>query len=397
MGLMPLILGTPILFEDQFNAETFNTGRWTKVDTESKITQASGLLSFSGGKASPAWGDPAVVGPAVTRRIGVALYGRVSKPSAAVFSLMGFADAATPPSSLGNYIEGAYFRDTVRSLAGSSAQTLADYSTNTTYEVLVILGSWAVSTRSLSTAGSLLFIRGGAFTTWTLLWRDVAVTTTPIYPAIASFNAAPVHDAVRVYQHPFPMPRVYDSMVRANGAIGSAESGQAYTNVNNTATIVSNEGTFPSAANNDIVVIEAGVGDGIASLDVKGDVGPTDVRLPQLIVRYVDSSNYLRLTLNDANNALVLQKVDGGSASDLASGATSGSDDTYLNISVQMINSALRAFKDGSLIFTHTLAGGDATKYANTVTKIGVRLRAGGSPTVAARFKNLLFQPGLGV
>ena len=42
----------------------------TVTDTENKISIADGKLTFSGGKASPAWGDPAIWYPSVARAAG---------------------------------------------------------------------------------------------------------------------------------------------------------------------------------------------------------------------------------------------------------------------------------------------------------------------------------------
>ena len=54
----------------------------TVTDTENKLSIANGALTFAGGKASPATGDPRITFPAITRAAGLGMMGETTSGSA---------------------------------------------------------------------------------------------------------------------------------------------------------------------------------------------------------------------------------------------------------------------------------------------------------------------------
>lgn len=380
--------------------------RWTKVDTESKITQANGLLSFSAGKATPAWGDPAVVGPAVVRRAGVMLEVEVTPTLSTQESMVGF-HTDTSPGGFGapdmeagvDFFSGA----TLYTGVGTAFAEVAAYVAATTYRVRLVLGHWDVSNRLVSANGYTAYIQGGIFgtlggPTWALLARHTTGSTALLYAALESITAALGANYVRVSRRPFPMPKVYDSMVRANGAIGSAESGQAYVeDYQGTATILSNEGWFSTNADSDRFRLAANVGNGIVSVDIKGEPydGGANWRNPQLCCRLVSNNTFLMVDVSAVN--CTLYKIVAGVSTILSdTGGLSHPDNTYKTVAVLLNEAVVKVFIDGVLRITHTLTGGNETTFSATAgTGIGVKLAKGGSPSIAARFKNLVAQGGL--
>lgn len=384
-----------------------NPAKWTKVDTESKFSQALGLGSFSGGRASPGYGDPALTSvQSFVRRAGLcAEFDVVSVTATSANIVFGLSPSASPNTSTGGNqsLLGLLATANIAVMYdGSPSTAAAAFAATTRYKLKVIFGTWDVANRQVSSTGFTAYIQGGSFATidsgqWTLLGRVALGTNSPLYATYNNRNGGSDLGSVCVYRHPFPMPKVYDSMVRADGAIGSAESGQAYTNVQGTAAITSNEGYFSSDTHADRWEIDSGVGDGIFSLDVKGDVDPaaSGLRIPGLTIRG-DGSTFLYERLGN-DNKVQLYKAEPSLTLLAEAAIAEPSDNTYYTLSALAIGTAVKVFVNGALYVSHTLAGGDATAFPNTKTRVGSRLNKSGSPATAARFKNLLVQSGLGV
>lgn len=368
-------------------------------------TPGSGKLVFGGGLVStPGYTDPYIAElVAVTRRAGLALQFDWRSPVVSnKYSFMGFSKTAASPGGPGNsgWAEHIYWRDgALRAGPGTSMTSgdLISFAADTLYRIQIRLGRWDVANKQVSLTGSTYYIQGGAYgtiggSTWAIFWRATTGSDDGIYPVFADYSQQIALDSVRVTRASLPMPKVYDSMVRADGAIGSAESGQAYTLEQGTAAVLSNEGWLDSDTDKDRFTFAA-VADGIFTVAVKGDQSGANQRMADFIVRGKDSNNYLRVSLE--TTLVVLSKNESGTPTNLATAAATLSDDTYYTIAVLAIGNVIRVFVDGTLYVTHTLTGGDITNYG-TATQAGIHLRKAGSPTVAARFKNLLVQGGLG-
>lgn len=392
---------------DDFSVKTIvpSPQKWTKVDTESKISVSDGSLAFSGGKASASETDPVVSQVlGTTRRAGVALMVSVTAGAADTQKRFGWnSDGSIPAAS--DAESQAYVQLTTAGAIsvgeGTTARAVGSY-TATSYRFLFVAGHWDVANRQISANGFTVYVQGGSYasiggTAWTLLWRGTTASAASLFAYIANHSGANSYVFIRVLQRGLQLPKVYDSMVRADGAIGSAESGQAYTNVQGTAAISSNEGYFSTDTNRDTVVLDSGVGDGIFEASIKGDIGATDKRVPDLIVRGNGSDQYLLVTISGGSLVELYKRATGGTYTQLASASFSGSDDTYYRVTVLAIGAVIRVFVNGALYITHTLTSGNETTFDNSHPYTGLSLVKSGSPSVAARFKNLLVQAGLGV
>lgn len=150
-------------------------GTWTVTDTEDKISISGGRLTFSGGKAAPAYGDPMVRGGSVGNAGGTAIFGTVTSNSGAATFGYG-AGTANPGFRFSNATN-------VAADTGSSANLEA---ITLPQELAAIIrpggvGGWAVRRSP-----------GG---TWNLQW--VTVTGPNTNPLVASYNSAIVVDNVR--------------------------------------------------------------------------------------------------------------------------------------------------------------------------------------------------------
>jgi hypothetical protein len=82
-----------ILLNEQFNGDNLNLFRWVKTDTEGKLSVSGGNLVCAGGKATPAWADPALVSVRSWARLaGLTVEWQVTPGGVSVHQLLGFTD-----------------------------------------------------------------------------------------------------------------------------------------------------------------------------------------------------------------------------------------------------------------------------------------------------------------
>jgi hypothetical protein len=78
---------------------------------------------------------------------------------------------------------------------------------------------------SLKATGGYIFIKGGAFADWSLLWVAPLGSGDPVYPAIANYDQVMTSDYSRGPDALWlPEPLAYDAFGRANGVLGDSES-----------------------------------------------------------------------------------------------------------------------------------------------------------------------------
>lgn len=180
----------------------------TVKDTESKLSIASGALTFAGGKASPGWGDPGLWYPSVTRIAGRMFLASISPTNTSTEIGLGFNNAASsqPSSAAIN------FASSSRIMALGSL-TVGAYTTNT-YSLCIVLRA----------TGAFYFIKGGVFSTWELLHVGATNAVSPLYPAVVSYNSPQSVDNIRIPATLWlPVPLASDSFTRANGALGNTD------------------------------------------------------------------------------------------------------------------------------------------------------------------------------
>lgn len=181
----------------------------TVTDTESKLSIAGGALTFAGGKASPAWGDPAIWwSAAMTRLAGRALLAAWQKAAGASQFNIGFE------TSVGGTLTSNALNPFTNSLiaAGVAVGTFSDA---TTYTVAIILRA----------NGAFFLLNGGAFAKWTLLGITTVGATSPLYAATLNRSATCTLDNLRIPDRLYlPTPLAYDTFTRADGALGSSEA-----------------------------------------------------------------------------------------------------------------------------------------------------------------------------
>ena len=290
------------------NGTPATPGPGTRVvtDTDSKLTVSGGNLTFAP-HSTPAWGDPGLWHGAVTRTAGRVWVAKLKLAGANAHLTLGLDDnqagAVNRPAfyfgttgDILTYDTGGYF------LTGS-------YQATTDYRIAIVLRS----------AGGYCLIKGGVFTTWTLLSIRSSGNTATLYPGVGNYSHTGTIDFVRIPDALwFPTPLAYDTYTRPNGAIGVSETagpdGQAVT----ARTYTDQVGTWSVAGNTAVATVLGIVTLPALHADVVMQCTLTTpgagVTPAGIVVRWLDANNYwyVRVTPGTAGNDFELVEINAG-------------------------------------------------------------------------------------
>lgn len=191
-------------------AEPGPGGNRAATDANSKLTIASGLLTFATGGS--AVGNPGVWWDIKTRTAGRILMAEVTPADVDGNVIFGFD--ATQAGAILDAINFAALGVINAIPNGGTAIPVGVY-TATSYQIAVLMRD----------TGNYYFVKGGAFTYWTLLWASAAGTGNG-YPGIGALNTTSVFTSnwVRIPDKlGLPAPVASDSFNRADGAIGTTD------------------------------------------------------------------------------------------------------------------------------------------------------------------------------
>lgn len=306
-------------------------GTRTVIDTNGKVSVAGGFLSFATGAVS----YDGVRYAQQTRVLGKSFLARITRPDT-----VGNQQVGLNFNTTGAAHEGILFAGTNLYSRLNTGYVLAGTVAATTYQTASIM----------RTTGTWNFIKGGAFTYWTLIYVTTFVGTA-MYPTIFAANAtAPfTADNARVPEQVYiPAPLQSDGMSASttdgsgnpenNGTVGST-----YTNI----------GTWGvSAGKRSCSALSGGLGFsylGTTSSNViLQAVCTRSAGVAGLVARYADASNYLTAYLDGTNAKL--DKVVAGVTTNLISGAvTYGSTKTF---ALHLDGTSARLFYDNLAVGT---------------------------------------------
>jgi len=282
------------------------------VDTDGDAVAVSGgAVTFANPNNN--WTSHNVYYPAITRAAGIVLImAHNGLPAAAANDMFMPGWGIDQVAIIADGGHGALFIiSNLRAFEGnaSGVQVVAAYSINTAYRLAFILRS----------TGCYFLIRGGAFTTWTLLWVSAQHANTPLYPALINYGCTCSIDYIRVPVETWlPTPLCADTYTRANGPIGASEvvgpDGQAvvsraYTDQVGTWDISGNTAVATALG---IVTLPALHADVVlrCTLTTPG----AGVTPGGIVVRWLDANNYwyVRVTPGTAGNDVELVEVNAG-------------------------------------------------------------------------------------
>ena len=174
-------------------------GTRTVVDTNSKLSITGGLLDFATGNAT----NDGIWYPSFSRVLGRTLIGTITMANTAQQARIGWGTA-----------QSGAINDSIRLVGDGTSQIITNGTlitgiglyTATTYQLAVVMRA----------TGIFYFIKGGAFTNWTLIWVSTAGTAAG-YPAVNSANGIFTADDIRIPNSLFiPTPTAYDTFTTAS-------------------------------------------------------------------------------------------------------------------------------------------------------------------------------------
>lgn len=166
---------------------------------------------------------------------------------------------------------------------------------------------------------------------------------------------------------------VSDTFTRANSTttMGTADSGQAWAPQGGSTWGISSNKAYTTSASSVTTLVESNLID----LDVTGKITfGAGGSLPGLIFRALDDSNRLGIFLDTAANSFQLWKMDAGTNTTLTSSTQTLDPAIEYTVRVVAVGTSIIGYLNGVQVLTHTLTGGDATKYVGSgYTKVGWR------------------------
>ncbi len=323
-------------------------GTRTVTDTNSKITIGSGVLSFATGEAA----NDGVWYPAQVR-----LLGKTTIATLVHANTSGDVNFGWDVNASGLIQDAIRFFTTSTTLRveDGGASKIVGVFTATTYQVAVVCRA----------TGYWYYIKGGAFTNWTLLFVSATTSTASIFPSVVTRSTTSTFtaDNMRVPKSLYiPVPLQSDGMSSATtDGLGNAENngrtGNSYTNVGTWGVAAGKRSCSALSGSVGFSYLAATSADVIIDAVCTRSAGVTGI-----VARYADANNYL-IAYHDGTNAK-LDKVDAGVTTNLVSGAA-----TYSATAV------LRLILDGTtarLFYNNTAVGGVATTPSSTSLNHGL-------------------------
>lgn len=386
-------------------AEGVLDGSLTIKETDGTLAIVSNKLAFTA-QTTPDWNVLGYYSNAITRGIGIALIIKGNYDDAASHSLTTFDDTEGPSTAYNE--AGVYFVNNTdlqpRRTGGGGGPVVGTYAAATDYIIITLLGGYDVNgvpyrvgeTKSNYLYGSKLLIRGGIYTTVTLLYIDKSGNQDPLYVAFNNYDADGNSDDVLL---PDPatsggdlseihQPTFLNLCTADNGTALTAvtpEVGSAMVHQAGTFEIQSNKIEPNSNANNDCATFDAGIADIYYEADIVPiNEGSGRLNTPRLMARFSDTSNYWYLWPNMINNRLRIVEVNGGTPTTRAETAATINTATEYHLTLIADGQTITAFIDGA-----SRASYGSAALNESATLHGIMLYKQGNPTAKGTWDNL--------
>ncbi len=182
------------------DSDGIQSGSLTVVDTSTGTVKVVGNeLEITG---TGTWDETGVYSPdAVTRALGKALFMTWTESNDNTYLGFNSAESVSINTVLGHRMssDDIYTNKTgaIGHGGGNETKVVDNFTPGSTHQYLFLLGGYDASeipfitgdTVADFTRGAAFFIKGGDFTTWTLLWKVSTDNTTPLYPMLQNQTA----------------------------------------------------------------------------------------------------------------------------------------------------------------------------------------------------------------
>jgi len=249
-------------------------------------------------------------------------------------------------------------------------RTIFTYAAATNYQLATVLGGydangvpWRAGELAASYLyGASLYILGGVFTYWTLIWRSALLNTTPLHAVFVNYGANGTIDQFRVPDVDLSavlQPTALSTMTAANGTLLPAitpEVGGPWTTRTGTFDIQTNRANLSATSGGrDVATVGTGIADVLADVVIRKTDG-ADTGEFGLCLRYSDDNNYWMVVADLAANQLRIIERNGGVETVRANAAVVLTHTTDYTIRAIAYGQTIDAFLDGGNKITYALA-----------------------------------------
>lgn len=363
-------------------ANGVSAGRLRVVEKDGTAEILNNALRLTGGSTASMI-DLGVYGvDAITRTLGVTL-GVTIVPSTG-WQFVSWHDTA---GEIGGYTAAEYtawLRPTelwvyADSQAGAIVAAVA---AATNYQLRLVLGGynssnepWRSGAAGTFSQGCALFIKGGAFTNWSLVWRWFTGTDASLYPIISRYHntitldvdvfMVPDHDYSAVLQ-----PTHLDLFTGADDdllAAHSPEVGGSWTVRTGVFDIQSSRAAIDTASGGrDVATVTAGVADCMIDVVVR-KTDANDTGEMGICLRYSNDSNYWLVVADFANNLIKIIERNAGTETLRASASVALVTGTDYHVRTVAVGNNIQAYLNGANRCTYASAS-----LNNTATLHGI-------------------------
>lgn len=383
-------------------AEGVKAGQLTVVETDGTLAIVSNKMAFTA-QGTPGWGDQGAYSQAITRALGRGLLGTVNIDATTEHISLAWDGTAAARGNDGLYV---FYLGPLADLRarGSVGGTpiIGGYSASTDYTLAVVLGGcdsnelpyYAGQANTNYAYGCWYFVKGGAYTTWTLLWIEKSDNTATLYTAFSNYSAAGTLDDFRVPDRDLSsiqVPAAYSSFTAANGTSLEAitpEVGGAWTHQQGTFQIQSNRMEKNSGVGEDKATVDAGVADCIVKAIIHQEyTDASNQELLALAVRYSDTTHFWMITISPDDDTVEIWENDAGYTK-RADAAVTINGNTDYDVTAILDGQQIDAFVDGA-----NKASYGSAALNETATIHGVRYVIVGTPPDTAELDNFIVYP----
>ncbi len=359
--------------------EGVQAGQLTVVEVDGTLAVVSNKCAFTA-QGTPTYGDLGFYSQAITKALGIALISTINLDA---IDKQTIGPGWQPDISLTNYLFHMYWRNTgpgdLAIESDSGALNVASYSASTDYQTALVLGGYhsnRVPWRNGQAAASYLYgaahyIKGGAWTNWTLLWRNMLDNTGTLYAMLSLYDQAGTIDDFRVPDRDLSavlQPNNLSTFTAPNGTSLDAitpEVGGAWTEDVGTFDIQGNRAEIITIVGKALATVGAGISDGIVDVTVHREAA--DAGVQGLSFRQSDTANYWRLVASLATNLFLIQDLQGAGPTTRASAAVALVHNTDYDLRLIMDGQQVDGFLDGGNKISFAVAA-----FNETVTNHGL-------------------------
>ena len=286
-------------------AEGVEVGQLTIVEVDGTLAIVSNQCVFTA-QGTPAWGDLGFYSQAIIKKLGLGLLFTINRNTANMDGMGGWWNSAALPIANGVYgINMNNAQNSLPWILGANGPVLFVHTGATDYTFAFILGGYDVNGipwRSGETAtdylyGAAWYVKGGVFSTWSLLWRTDVDNTATLYAVVQSFSVAETVDDVLVPDVDLSavlQPNNLSLFTAANGTSLDAitpEVGGIWNERNGNFDIQTNRANISVASGaRDIATVPATVDDVVADVIIR-KTNAVDAGEFGICLRYTDNDN----------------------------------------------------------------------------------------------------------